>query len=57
MSKQEIRAHIAWLGRVTEECLCCASSADKFGDFATAAYFYAAAERYAAYAAEWAGHL
>lgn len=57
MSKQKIRAHIAWLGRVTEDCLICASAADKSGDFATAADFYAAAERHAASAAEWAGHL
>lgn len=57
MSKQQIRSHIAWLARVTEDCLRCAAVADKAGDLATAADFYAAAERHADSAIEWAGAL
>lgn len=57
MSKQAIRRQIAWLARVTEHCLCCAAVAEKAGDLATAADFYAAAERHADSAIEWAGRL
>lgn len=57
MSKQQIRSHIAWLARVTEDCLRCAAVADNAGDLATAAHFYAAAERHADSAIEWAGAL
>ncbi|WP_156880417.1 hypothetical protein [Thermomonas fusca] len=54
MSKQEIRSHIAWLGRATEAARRLADKYDQAGDEAAAAHFHATAQRHAESAQEWA---